>query len=210
MPMTNMDPNLTSQLTANLISELIPMMNNSVDLGGEITATIVLPSILYSTAINAGAIVLGGVIGGVIALIGVWITQKHSDEREERNRAEDARKLSREERKKAYVKFATYMTKLDLIARIDTQDLATKNLETIVNQFARYWSEIMLVNPTIANEMVPVFKSMKTYAETDPIKAVHDAFTQFNTIIIPLMLADIFPPHSQEEAKAKIWWRFWK
>ena len=111
MPMTNLDSNLTSQLTANLISELIPVMNNSVDLGGEITATIVLPSILYSTAINAGAIVMGGVIGGVIALIGVWITQKHSDEREERNREEDTRKLSREERKKAYVKFAAYMTK---------------------------------------------------------------------------------------------------
>ncbi len=41
MPLTNVDPNITSQMTANLISAFIPTMNNSVNLTGEITATLV-------------------------------------------------------------------------------------------------------------------------------------------------------------------------
>jgi hypothetical protein len=208
MPLTNIDPNLTSQLTTNLISTLIPTVNNSVNLTGGITATLVQPSILYNTAINAGAVVMGGIIGGLIALVGVWKTQKHSDEREERNRAENARKLSREERKNAYAQFTAFMTKLDLVARIDTQDIATTNLEIFVDNFAQYWSEILLINPTIANQMNPIFIIMRD--ATDPIAAVHTAFTQFCSEIIPLMRADLSPPPNMEEAQAKHWWAFWR
>lgn len=195
MPLTNLDPNLTSQMTANLISTA---MNNSVNLSGEITANLVQPSILYTTAINAFSIVLGGVIGGLAALVGVWKTQKHSDEREERNRRDAARELYREERKKSYVRFTAYMNKLYLINNISTQDLATSNLKELTNQFAQSWSEISLINPQIANEIMQLLTSMKGTKPEDVVEVLNNAYVQYNTRILPLMQADLASPSPTE------------
>lgn len=145
MPFTNMDPNLTNQLITNLMSAFIPMMNNSVKLTGEITATLVQPSNLYNTAINAGAIVISGIMGGIMALIGVKETQKHSDEREERNRTKADRRLSREERKKAYLNLITLLRVMEWETKIakDKQtpfSIPLKEIMLTLNEFKLFAS----------------------------------------------------------------------
>ena len=210
MPLTNVDPNITSQMTANLISAFIPTMNNSVNLTGGITATLVQPSVLYTTGITAAAIVISGIMGSFLALYGVKKTLEYSDEREERNRMEEARKLSREERKNAYVRFTAYMNKLYLVNNISTQDLATPELEELVNQHAQYWSEISLINPQIATEIGTILISMSGVTPETVTDVVNKAYVQYNTKILPLMQADLASPSSPEEASTKHWWQIWK
>jgi hypothetical protein len=83
-----------------------------INLTGQVAASVIQNP---WTIVSASAI--GGLVAGGLTLFGVWITQSRNDKRDERNRAEDARKSSLEERKKAYAQFAAFMTKWDLMVR---------------------------------------------------------------------------------------------
>jgi hypothetical protein len=185
-------------------------MNNSVNLTGGITATLVQPSVLYTTGITALAIVISGIMGSFIALYGVRKTLKHSDEREERNRVEEARKLSREERKKAYVQFTAYMNKFYLAHKTSTPDLAIGNIEELISQFAQYHSEILLINLQIAKEIAVILSPLKGVESDNTVKVFDEVFVQYYEKILPLMLADLAFPSSPKEPSTKHWWQFRK
>jgi len=87
------DPNISNQIAANITSSLNPIINNSINLTGEITAILVQPRILETTAIIVSASVLSGIMGGFIALFGVRMTQSHNDKREAIIRKEENAKL---------------------------------------------------------------------------------------------------------------------
>ena len=210
MPLTNVDPNITSQTMANLIPAVIPVVNNSVDLAGQITATLVQPSILYTTAIHASASVAGGLIGGAIALIGVWITQRHSNEREERNRMEEARKLSREERKNVYVQFTACMNEIYLAVDTPPQKLNIGNLDKMFSQLALYSSEIALISPQIEKEIVALLTPLEGVKPDNMVKVFDEVFAQYNGRIRSLMIADLSLLSLPEKPSTKHWWQIRK
>ncbi len=199
MSLTNIDPNLTSQMADNLTYAFISTMNNGINLTGNINATLLQPAIWYTAAISALAIVFSGIMGGFIALYGVKKTLRHNNELVERNRIEDARKRSREERKKAYIRFTAFMNNLYLMNNISTKDLATNNLNKIIIQYSQYWSEIQLINPQIAIHIGRLIVSLKGSTTDTVTEIVNDVCRQYNTSILPLMQADLSSLSSPED-----------
>lgn len=152
----------------------------------------------------------GGFIGGAIALIGVTITQRHSDKQDERKRMEDARKLYREERKKAYVQFTACMNKFYLALKTSTPDLAIGNLEKMISLFAQYQSEILLINLQIAKEIAVILAPLQGVESDNLVKVFDEVFAQYYGRILPLMLADLALLSSPEDPSTKHWWQRWK
>lgn len=90
-----MDVNLTGEIAANFVESLNPH---------------------WYTFITAAAVVVGGVMTGIITLIGIYITNKNAEKREERNRQEE-NTIRRREELKTFYKDVT-LKKIELYSQI--------------------------------------------------------------------------------------------
>lgn len=75
-----------------------------INLTGQIAASLAknLKTPWYNPLMIAGAGVIGGLVTGILTLIGVRMTNKNAERREERKQKEEALRTRREDQKKAY------------------------------------------------------------------------------------------------------------
>jgi len=117
-----MDINLTGQVAANLIQN---------------------PFMIVSTS------AVGGLIAGGLTLLGVWITQKHAAEREQKNRKEEAKRIQREERKKIYL---TFLYTAHRLRNLDVQ--TEQERDELIKPFVKSLVEInILGSPEVIAEL---------------------------------------------------------
>lgn len=152
-----------------------------INLTGAIAANLVQP--WYNPIMN----MIAGMIGGLIALAGVWISQKN-----------ETRKALRDERKN------TYLNIIDIILKAARNgDIDSEVLGHCVMQLQLFGSKNILI------KMAPI--TQEILAETDPAKrsAILGIFMEE---IIPLMRKDLLLDKdgtisSSQKAEAEAYWR---
>lgn len=149
----NMDVNLTGQVAANLVQNPIMIM-------------------------SAGAI--GGLVTGGLTLLGIWITQKHEARRDKENRNEEKRRIRREERKRAYIKFFTLMSTL---INANTKEDITVTPESF-KEFSQCISEIELLSPEIGFRIKQIYLNQPDLISKDDWKKFS---RELRSDVMPLM-----------------------
>ncbi len=153
--------------------------NMDVNLTGQVAARLVQDPIMI---VSAG--VIGGLVTGGLTLLGIWITQKHDAKRNEENRKEEERRMRREERKRAYIQFFTFITTMDAIARAKTTDALEISTEELVKEAAQNSVEIMLLSPEIASHIT---KIRCNYPDLDSKENWGKYSKEIKSDVLPLM-----------------------
>lgn len=176
------DINLTGQIATNLVNALKQPW--------------------YYPIINASAGIIGGIFGGVITLVGVWLTQKSNDAINRQNRKHEELLIEKNERKSAYKKFSIMIEKMNL-AVLDAK--YNYPINDFWGDFATNIAEIALVDLKVAFRIEEVIK--KSSSNEDLTESWRKMYNNYKNEVLPLMIANL---ESQEEARAKSRWRFWK
>ena len=137
----------------------------------------------YNPIIN----VIAGVIGGLIALAGVWITQKN-----------EARKARRDDRKKAYSDFISLMLKAAKAGNIDSEALGNSVIQLQ-----------LLGSKSIVVKLAGITKDL--LAETD-IKKRMSILGKLIDEVVPLMRKDLLLEKDDslsdnQKAEAEQYWQ---
>jgi transcription initiation factor TFIIIB Brf1 subunit/transcription initiation factor TFIIB len=149
--------------------------------------------------------IISAIVVGSFTLAGVLLTQRHSDKLDERKRKEEIRRSLREERKRLYIRFTTFMTKFDFIARMEGQGLDPTEF---INEYTRYLSEIKLLNPEMADHISQILANMSKVKDPAATPAVvNTAVAQYYANIVPLMQAELAQMPVEQPKKPR--WRFW-
>jgi hypothetical protein len=144
-----------------------------VNLTGNIAATLVenLKQSWYSPIITVGAGILGGIVGGavtgIITLTAVNRTNASAERRDELNRKEEARRVRREERKKAYINFMTLINRMDHM--VANRGAFPLDLEEYSKSLSKIYAEITLLSPEMIEELAKIsmkYPNMKESFET--------------------------------------------
>lgn len=107
-----MDINLTGPMAANLAESLKQPW--------------------YNPLVNASAGMIGGIIVGLFTLIGVWMTIKYYEKRDERNHNRDIRRFKREELKKVYFYLLNSIEKMNANPKEEDVDHLLKSLNAVL------------------------------------------------------------------------------
>ena len=160
-----------------------------VNLTGQIAANLVeiLKPPWYNPLLNAGAGVIGGIVTGGTALLALWISKRN-----------EAKRIRRDERKKAYLDFIYYAHMLN----------AGSTEPTDYFNFGKSLNAILVLG------------SLKVITEISRIK-ISAANSGDLAKVLPILLrlkaeeiqgfdvyASLLP--NQEAAKSKSWWQFWR
>lgn len=174
-----------------------------VNLTGQIAVNMIQNPI---TIVSAGAI--GGLVTGGLTLLGVFITQKHDAEREEKNRAEEARRTQREERKKAYISFFSYTTSISNMVKYP--DISKIKMEDILQPFTQSIAEITLLSPEIAGHISEIYQKYPNFDEKF-IDTWGNFANELKADVFPLMQAELNSlPSEGMGVQTKHLWQFWK
>ena len=156
----------------------------------------------YNPLINSFAGMIGGFIAGSFTLIGVWMTLKYYQRRDEQNHELNIRSSKREEYKKVYMDFLNSIERININPNeVDVDDL-TKSLNAIY----------LLGGKDVGNITGKIFNDYVGRL-TDP-QIRMELVSQVYNKIAPIMmqvLDDLQEPlMTSTEYKAKHWWQFWK
>ncbi|GEM_PF-4250338 len=133
-----------------------------------IAATVSLMQPWYVSTINASAGIIGAIIGGILSIAGVKITQNHNEKIQD----EEARRFKREELKKIYIELILVIEKTgtgkvdgDYLIRCLTETLLLGD-EDISSLVGRIWNEYSgkLTDPQARTKMV-----FRMYQEVTPL-----------------------------------------